>query len=179
MEKLAVCGASIALDMPRVDAIWRHPVYREQLIRIEKLECDRRFCRHDLMHLLDVARIMWIAAWEEGLTAGLSRDVVYATALLHDIGRAAQYEMEEPHDIAGVRIAREIMGTVDDGCAFSDAEQELIVDAIGAHRGGAKPATTLARLLYRADKLSRPCFACAARPECNWPEEKQNHAICV
>lgn len=179
MEKRAECGASIALDMPRVDAIWRHPVYREQLIRIEKLERDRRFCRHGLTHLLDVARIMWIAAWEEGLTAGLSRDVVYAAALLHDIGRAAQYEMEEPHDIAGVRIAREIMGTVDDGCAFSDAEQELIADAIGAHRDGTDAVKPLARLLYRADKLSRPCFACPARPECNWPEEQQNLTICV
>ena len=165
--------------MERVDAIWRHPVYRQQLTRIEELEQDRTFCRHGAPHLLDVARVMWIGVLEEGLADELPRDVVYATALLHDIGRAAQYDMEEPHDIAGVRIAREIMGTVEDGCAFSPAEQELIVDAIGAHRGGAKAATTLARLLYRADKLSRPCFACAARPECNWPEEKRNHAICV
>ena len=165
--------------MPRVDAIWRHPVYQEQYERIQELERDRVFCRHGLPHLLDVARIVWIGVLEEGLSDELPRDVVYAAALLHDIGRAAQYDMDEPHDIAGVRIAREILGTVEDGCAFSPAERDLIVGAIGAHRGGADAASPLARLLYRADKLSRPCFACAARPECNWPEDKQNHAICV
>ena len=120
-----------------------------------------------------------IDALEEGLADELSRDVVYAAALLHDIGRATQYEMEEPHDIAGVRIARSIMGTVEDGCAFSPAEQDLIAGAIGAHRDGADAASPLARLLYRADKLSRPCFACTARPECNWPEEQQNLAVRV
>lgn len=165
--------------MARVDAIWRHPVYQEQLKRIDELELDRAFCRHGLPHLLDVARIMWIDALEEGLADELTRDVVYAAALLHDIGRATQYEMEEPHDIAGVRIARSIMGTVEDGCAFSPAEQDLIAGAIGAHRDGADAASPLARLLYRADKLSRPCFACTARPECNWPEEQQNLAVRV
>lgn len=167
-----------APEMARVDAIWRHPLYQEQLMRIEELERDRVFCRHGLTHLLDVARIMWMLALEEEAADGLSRDVAYAAALLHDIGRAAQYEMKEPHDIAGVRIAREIMGTVDDSHAFSREEQDLIAGAIGAHRDGVGAATPLSRLLHRADKLSRPCFACPARPECNWPEEQQNLTIC-
>lgn len=165
--------------MERVDAIWCHRRYQEQLERIELLERERVYCRHGLQHFLDVARIMWIGVLEEGLAAELPRDVVYAAALLHDIGRAAQYEMGEPHDVAGVRIAREIMGTVDGGCAFSREEQHLIADAIGAHRDGTDAVTPLARALHRADKLSRPCFACSARAECNWPEEKRNIAIRV
>lgn len=167
-----------ARELPRVDALWRHPVFQERLARIGELERDRGFCRHGLEHLLDVARVAWIIALEEGLD--LPRDVVYAAALLHDLGRAAQYESGEPHDAAGARIAREIMGTVDEDRAFSDAEQALIVDAIGAHRGGAGGSAAvlpLADLIRRADKLSRPCFACFARPACNWPQDKQNLAI--
>lgn len=163
--------------MVRVDAIWHHRRYQQQLEYIGTLERGRVFCRHGLQHLLDVARIMWIDVLEEGLSAELPRDVVYATALLHDIGRAVQYETGEPHDVAGVRIAREIMGTVEDGRAFSREEQDLIVDAIGAHRDGADAVTPLARVLHRADKLSRSCFACPVRSECNWPEDKRNLAI--
>lgn len=169
------CGKAACAAMPRADAVWRHPVFQEHLARIQELEHTRAFCRHDLAHLLDVARIMWIGVLEEG--ADLPRDVVYATALLHDIGRAAQYETGEPHDVAGVRIAREIMGTVDGDRAFSPAEQDLIADAIGAHRVSDATASPLGSLLYRADKLSRPCFACPARPECNWPTEQQNLAV--
>lgn len=163
--------------MPRVDAIWRHPQFQDQIKRIARAERDRMFCRHDLTHLLDVARIMWIGNLEQGLQ--LDRELVYATALLHDIGRAAQYETGEPHDVAGVRIAGEILGTVDDGCAFSMAEREMLLDAIGAHRGATvhDDAAPLARLLHAADKASRPCFACPARPECNWPEETKNLAV--
>ena len=32
-------------------------------------------------------------------------------------------------------------------------------------------------LFYRADKLSRNCFACPARERCDWPEEKKNRNI--
>ena len=39
----------------------------------------------------------------------LSRELIYATALLHDIGRAEQYLHDIPHDIAGTEIAREIL----------------------------------------------------------------------
>lgn len=168
-------------DMPRVDAIWRHPLYRERLERIEALERDRAFCRHGLPHLLDVARIMWISVLEAGRAAEFPRDLVYAAALLHDIGRATQYETGEPHDAAGARIAGEILGTVESGCSFTDAEREMLLDAVGAHRDraprpGARP---LAELLRAADKASRPCFACPASRECNWPEETRNLAVRV
>ena len=71
--------------MERVNKILRHPVFAEHLARLENLEQARIFCRHGLPHLLDVARMMWISALEQQLPA--TRDVVYAAALLHDIGR--------------------------------------------------------------------------------------------
>lgn len=163
--------------MPRVDAIWRHPAFQKHLATITSAERDRRFCRHDLTHLMDVARIMWIGNLEQGF--GLDRELVYACALLHDIGRAAQYETGEPHEEAGVRIAGEILGTVDESRAFSAAEREMLLDAISGHRGSTvrADAAPLARLLKAADKASRPCFACPVRTECYWPEETKNLAV--
>lgn len=176
MER-AHLGSALGEAMPRVDAIWNHPTFQAELRVLDDLERDRIFCCHGLDHLLDVARIMWICALEEG--SDLPRDVVYATALLHDIGRAVQYRTGEPHDQAGVRLASEILGSVDAPPAFSDAEREAILAAIGSHRGEgpAGDGGALAKLLYAADKASRPCYACAARAECNWPLERQNLTI--
>lgn len=119
--------------LPRVDAIWRHPTYQAAMRQIERAERERVYCRHGFDHCLDVARIAWVAVLEEGL--GLPRDLVYAAALLHDVGRAAEYACGEPHDAASVRIARDIMGTVEEDVAFSAQERNAICYAIAGHRG--------------------------------------------
>lgn len=69
--------------MDRVNAVREHPLYREYYERLEKLEEGRIFCRHQMPHLLDVARIAYIRNLEEGL--GFPRDVIYTAAVLHDI----------------------------------------------------------------------------------------------
>ena len=68
---------------------------------------DRIFCRHTPEHFLDVARLMYIYSLENKLN--LSREIIYATALLHDIGRAQQYLSGISHDIAGAEIAGKIL----------------------------------------------------------------------
>ena len=148
-------------SMPRVDAVWLHPAYQTSYRWLEELERDRPFCRHQLRHLLDVARIMWIGNLEKGL--GLDREVVYATALLHDVGKPVQYTMGAPHEEVGARLA--------DG----------ILQAIWAHRRFDADAEPLARLLYQADKASRPCFACPAevRRACSWSDAKKNLGVSV
>ena len=54
-----------------------------------------------MSHLLDVARIAYIRNLEKGY--GFRKDVIYAAAVLHDIGKALQYEEKVPHEIAGER----------------------------------------------------------------------------
>ncbi len=163
--------------MPRVDAVWRAAAFQAHLTRIDELEDAREFCRHGAAHLLDVARIMWIANLEQGL--GLDRELVYATALLHDIGRDEQYETGIPHDVASERIACEILTALPEGVRFSAAELTQIRRAILGHRGLRADASVLEELLYRADKASRACFTCAARAACNWSEDKMNPAVAV
>ena len=75
--------------MDRINAIWNHPLYQQNLSELLNLESDRIFCRHTPEHFLDVARLTWIYILEERLD--FSREIVYSAALLHDIGRARQY----------------------------------------------------------------------------------------
>lgn len=171
--------------MQRVDAIRRSPLFAEHLGRIEAAETERAFCGHGLAHLLDVARIAWICALERG--DDVPKDVVYAAALLHDVGRSAQYATGEDHDVAGVRIACDILDGLPAGLRFDDAERAAILDAVAGHRGelaegersagGEDRRRVLARLIKEADGRSRACYACPAREACYWPDERKNMAI--
>lgn len=168
--------------MDRINDIFRHPLYRENFDGLQKAEKDRRFCRHDLQHFLDVARISYIYSLEDG--GVLPKDIVYAAALLHDIGRLEEITAGTPHDEAGAKISGRILAD----CGFSPEETDVIVSAILEHRNGhqaeaqeacAGTGRRLAQYLYKADKISRPCFQCGAAAECKWSEEKKNHGISV
>ena len=97
----------MAHQMKRVDAILQDGRFQAGLQWVEKLEVQRIFCCHRLEHLLDVARIAWILVLEQQLP--LQKDVVYATALLHDLGRYRQYEEAIPHHRASAELAAAIL----------------------------------------------------------------------
>ena len=87
--------------------IIEHPLYRQELEKIEKCEADRIFCNHSFNHFMDVARIAYILNLERNFS--LSRNIIYAAALLHDIGRAKQYIEGIPHEEAGAEISKVIL----------------------------------------------------------------------
>lgn len=158
--------------MERIDKILKHDLFIGNLEKNETAEADRRFCRHNMAHFLDVARIGWIINLEEELN--LPRDMVYAAALLHDIGRHRQYAEGIPHEEASAEIAPVILQE----CGFSREETDIITDAILQHRNAEITAEhNLKGLLYRADKASRACFACAAERDCNWKKDRKNLEI--
>ncbi|MBC5716791.1 HD domain-containing protein [Flintibacter faecis] len=158
--------------MERVNAICRHQLWRDSVREIARLERDRQFCRHDLVHFLDVARLAYIENLERGL--GIDKELIYAAALLHDIGRHLQYTQNIPHDRASAQLAEVILAD----CGFSQAERAAVEDAILQHRGRQdRQREGLAGLLYEADKASRACLFCPAEPECNWSPEKKNMTI--
>ena len=159
--------------MKRVMDVFSDPEFTVCLNETSELEKDRVFCRHDLTHLKDTARLAYIFSLERNY--GLDKDIVYTAALLHDCGRAEEYKTGVSHDIAGARIARRILERYD----FSASETEMIIAAIEGHRGNRKAdcgekAYRLAEVLYDADKLSRDCFLCEASKDCNWSDEKKN-----
>ena len=161
--------------MKRVNAIFRHPLYQTYYRQLEEAEQGRIFCRHQMTHLMDVARIAYIRSLEEGL--GLDREVIYAAAVLHDLGKVLQYEEGIPHEITGEKIAAEILDGLAGENAFSETEKTMILTAIRGHRKLRDEPEVLERLLYESDKASRMCFACPAEPQCDWNEEKKNKEI--
>lgn len=155
--------------MERIDKILHNRLFEENVEKNAAAEVDRHFCHHDMGHFLDVARIGWIINLEEGL--GLDRELIYAAALLHDIGRHDQYAEGTPHEMASAQRAREIL----EECGFEDRETREILEAIASHRDDCVAGEpSLRGLLYRADKASRPCFCCKAEQECNWKGSRKN-----
>ena len=138
----------MSADMTRVQAIWQHPLYQKHLTALTRLEADRIFCRH-------------------------TRELIYCTALLHDIGRAEQYTNGIPHDEAGVSIAGQILSDLN----FTEEEKSQILNAIGEHRSSNENLPILSQIIYEADKKSRNCFLCSAEKECYWAPEKKNMTI--
>lgn len=161
-------------DMQRVNSICSHPLWKSCVSKILDLERERIFCCHDTSHFLDVARIAWIENLEKRLA--ISREMIYAAAMLHDIGRHLQYMQGVPHDEGSVSIASDILK--DSG--FDEKEQAEILSAIRMHRNpDAASRDDLAGIIYRADKKSRICAFCSASDKCNWPESKKNMKITV
>ena len=161
--------------MERLNAIVRHPLYIQYYEDLKEAERTRIFCCHQMEHLLDVARIAYIRNLEEDLK--IDKELLYTAAILHDIGKSLQYREHIPHEIAGARIAEEILDTLPEGFCYTAEEKEEILTAIRGHRREREDMTTLERLLYECDKKSRNCFACPAEKECNWGNEKKNREI--
>jgi uncharacterized protein len=158
--------------MERVNRILRHKKFKKAMKKNKRAEEGRSFCKHDLDHLLDVARIGYLICMENRI--GYKKDVVYAAALLHDIGRYKQIKKGIPHHEAGKVMAPEIL----EDCGFTEEETEMITEAIYRHRDLKEEETkSLNYILYRADKLSRKCYECSAKDRCNWPDAKKNYEI--
>lgn len=159
--------------MERINRILTHPLFLEEVKALEVLEADRIYCRHGIDHLLAVARIAWIRVLEENFL--IDKELVYAAALLHDIGRAAQYRTGEPHEEAGVLIAGQILSDL----SFEEPEIEEVQRVIAGHRMSAGPRDMhlLGELIYRADKASRDCYICSAKDTCKWSEDEKNSKI--
>lgn len=79
-----------------------------------------------------------------GIAAELGADVTVTktAALLHDIGKAVDHEVEGPHALIGAEIARRL------------GRSPRIVHAIASHHGEEEPATVEAFIVATADSIS-------------------------
>lgn len=158
--------------MTRIAAILADPFYGECLTKISAREADRKFCCHTFQHFVDVARITYILMLESGvikrfmeendLNIKLAKELIYAAALLHDIGRWQEYETGEDHARVSARLAVDLLARA----GFNGKEQRIIRTAIEEHRSITGEVSTLGGVLCRADKLSRLCTRCEASAEC-------------
>lgn len=154
--------------MERFQRIIWNDKFKKEYMRLTELEREREFCRHDMEHFLAVARLCYIFVLENRME--ISKDIIYGTAFLHDLGRVAQYEQGISHDEAGALLAESILTE----CGYQESERKLMVDTIRKHRHLKQDDTGFSGIFYRADKLSRDCIHCKARKDCYWPDEKKN-----
>ncbi|MDT8716941.1 HD domain-containing protein [Clostridium sp. 19966] len=154
-----------------INSILLNQLYKECLYKNKRQEELREFCHHDLEHFLAVARIAYIINLERGMK--LDKHIIYAAALLHDIGRWKQYQEGTPHELASAELSLEILKE----CEYGASEIHIIINAITSHREYHEGIENLSELIYYADKKSRNCFDCQASQNCNWSEAKKNHGI--
>lgn len=157
--------------MNKIKLILNHTDYKRFCKKNEKFEKERKFCRHDLNHFADVARIAYIYNLEKNL--GFQKEVIYAAALLHDIGKWKQYEKGIPHNESSAKLSCAILSD----CQFAAEDTKMIIDAIFTHRRYEKEDDTLNHILYLADKKSRKCFQCKKEKDCNWENDIKNFTL--
>ena len=105
---------------------------------VGKLHFRTSYSQNALQHSLEVANISGLLASELGENVNLAK----RAGLLHDIGKAIDYEMEGSHVQIGAEIARKY------------GEDEVIVNTILSHHGDTEPTSIIASIVAIADTIS-------------------------
>lgn len=120
-----------------------HGMHPELVKLIGRLKYRTSFGQNGLIHTKEVARLMSIMASQ----LGFDPQVAIRAGLLHDIGKVVGQDVEEgTHALVGANLAKKY------------GENELVVNAVGAHHDEVECSTLYGVLLCAADAIS------AARP---------------
>lgn len=115
-----------------------HGIHPEIIKYLGRLKFRTSYAQNVLQHSIEVGFLCGIMAAELKLNQKLARRM----GLLHDIGKAADHEIEGPHALIGSKLAKK----------FGEAPK--VIHAIAAHHEDIPPSSVYAYLVQSADSLS-------------------------